>query len=134
MLTKTIDDIFLHYREYPESFVYFAQKILDGEYYDSTGLDININKNALMIGLLNMIPHLSKMVDKKETSAQGRKLLKIVYDLVFDKNYLLKFIETENEEDVRTIFNEFQKIVNLEQHYKTDIISAVTHRFPYWKI
>lgn len=134
MLAKTIDDIFLHYRECPESFVYFAQKILDGEYYDETGEDININKNSLMIGLLSIIPHLSKMVDKKETSAQARKLLKIVYDLVFDKAYLLKFIENESEEDVKIIFSEFQKLVNLEQHYKTDIISAVIKRFPNWKI
>ncbi|AEM21662.1 putative transcript cleavage factor/TPR domain containing protein [Brachyspira intermedia PWS/A] len=134
MLAKTIDDIFLHYRECPESFVYFAQKILDGEYYDETGEDININKNSLMIGLLSIMPHLSKMVDKKETSAQARKLLKIVYDLVFDKAYLLKFIENESEEDVKIIFSEFQKLVNLEQHYKTDIISAVIKRFPNWKI
>ncbi|MEI0557912.1 transcript cleavage factor [Brachyspira intermedia] len=134
MLAKTIDDIFLHYRECPESFVYFAQKILDGEYYDETGEDININKNSLMIGLLSIIPHLSKMVDKKETSAQARKLLKVVYDLVFDKAYLLKFIENESEEDVKIIFSEFQKLVNLEQHYKTDIISAVIKRFPNWKI
>ncbi|CRF33608.1 transcript cleavage factor [Brachyspira suanatina] len=134
MLAKTIDDIFLHYRECPESFVYFAQKILDGEYYDETAGDININKNSLMIGLLSIIPHLSKMVDKKETSAQARKLLKVVYDLVFDKAYLLKFIENESEEDVKIIFGEFQKLVNLEQHYKTDIISAVIKRFPDWKI
>ncbi len=134
MLAKTIDDIFLHYRECPESFVYFAQKILDGEYYDETAGDININKNSLMIGLLSIIPHLSKMVDKKETSAQARKLLKIVYDLVFDKAYLLKFIDNESEEDVKMIFGEFQKLVNLEQHYKTDIISAVLKRFPNWKI
>lgn len=134
MLAKTIDDIFLHYRECPESFVYFAQKILDGEYYDETGEDININKNSLMIGLLSIMPHLSKMVDKKETSAQARKLLKVVYDLVFDKSYLLKFIENESEEDVKIIFSEFQKLVNLEQHYKTDIISAVIKRFPNWKI
>ncbi|MEI0486548.1 transcript cleavage factor [Brachyspira intermedia] len=134
MLAKTIDDIFLHYRECPESFVYFAQKILDGEYYDETGEDININKNSLMIGLLSIMPHLSKMVDKKETSAQARKLLKVVYDLVFDKAYLLKFIENESEEDVKIIFSEFQKLVNLEQHYKTDIISAVIKRFPNWKI
>ncbi|ACN83295.1 transcript cleavage factor [Brachyspira hyodysenteriae] len=134
MLAKTIDDIFLHYRECPESFVYFAQKILDGEYYDETAGDININKNSLMIGLLSIIPHLSKMVDKKETSAQARKLLKVVYDLVFDKAYLLKFIENESEDDVKIIFGEFQKLVNLEQHYKTDIISAVIKRFPDWKI
>ncbi|MCZ9838887.1 transcript cleavage factor [Brachyspira hyodysenteriae] len=134
MLAKTIDDIFLHYRECPESFVYFAQKILDGEYYDETAGDININKNSLMIGLLSIIPHLSKMVDKKETSAQARKLLKVVYDLVFDKAYLLKFIENESEDDVKIIFGEFQKLVNLEQHYKTDIISAVIKRFPNWKI
>ncbi|OEJ13702.1 transcript cleavage factor [Brachyspira hampsonii] len=134
MLAKTIDDIFLHYREYPESFVYFAQKILDGEYYDESAGDININKNSLMIGLLSIIPHLSKMLDKKETSAQARKLLKVVYDLVFDKAYLLKFIENESEEDVKIIFGEFQKLVNLEQHYKTDIISAVIKRFPDWKI
>ena len=134
MLAKTIDDIFLHYRECPESFVYFAQKILDGEYYDAVEGDIKINKNSLMIGLLSIIPHLSKMVDKKETSAQARKLLKVVYDLVFDKGYLLKFIENEAEDDVRVIFNEFQKLVNLEQHYKTDIISAVIKRFPDWKI
>ncbi|MEI0702043.1 transcript cleavage factor [Brachyspira intermedia] len=134
MLAKTIDDIFLHYRECPESFVYFAQKILDGEYYDETGEDININKNSLMIGLLSIMPHLSKMVDKKETSAQARKLLKVVYDLVFDKAYLLKFIENESEDDVKIIFSEFQKLVNLEQHYKTDIISAVIKRFPNWKI
>lgn len=134
MLAKTIDDIFLHYRECPESFVYFAQKILDGEYYDETVGDININKNSLMIGLLSIIPHLSKMVDKKETSAQARKLLKVVYDLVFDKAYLLKFIENESEDDVKIIFGEFQKLVNLEQHYKTDIISAVIKRFPDWKI
>ena len=134
MLAKTIDDIFLHYREYPESFVYFAQKILDGEYYDDIEGDIKINKNSLMIGLLNIIPHLSKMVDKKETSGQARKLLKVVYDLVFDKNYLLKFIENESEDDVKIIFSEFQKLVNLEQHYKTDIISAVLKRFPDWKI
>ena len=134
MLAKTIDDIFLHYRECPESFLYFAQKILDGEYYDETGEDININKNSLMIGLLSIMPHLSKMVDKKETSAQARKLLKVVYDLVFDKAYLLKFIENESEEDVKIIFSEFQKLVNLEQHYKTDIISAVIKRFPNWKI
>lgn len=134
MLAKTIDDIFLHYRECPESFVYFAQKILDGEYYDETAGDININKNSLMIGLLSIMPHLSKMVDKKETSAQARKLLKVVYDLVFDKAYLLKFIENESEDDVKIIFGEFQKLVNLEQHYKTDIISAVIKRFPDWKI
>ncbi|MBW5395988.1 transcript cleavage factor, partial [Brachyspira hampsonii] len=134
MLAKTIDDIFLHYRECPESFVYFAQKILDGEYYDESAGDININKNSLMIGLLSIIPHLSKMLDKKETSAQARKLLKVVYDLVFDKAYLLKFIENESEEDVKIIFGEFQKLVNLEQHYKTDIISAVIKRFPNWKI
>ena len=134
MLAKTIDDIFLHYREYPESFVYFVQKILDGEYYDDIEGDIKINKNSLMIGLLNIIPHLSKMVDKKETSGQARKLLKVVYDLVFDKNYLLKFIENESEDDVKIIFSEFQKLVNLEQHYKTDIISAVLKRFPDWKI
>ncbi len=134
MLAKTIDDIFLHYRECPESFVYFDQKILDGEYYDAVEGDIKINKNSLMIGLLSIIPHLSKMVDKKETSAQARKLLKVVYDLVFDKGYLLKFIENEAEDDVRVIFNEFQKLVNLEQHYKTDIISAVIKRFPDWKI
>ncbi|WP_300365836.1 transcript cleavage factor [Brachyspira sp.] len=134
MLAKTIDDIFLHYRECPESFVYFAQKILDGEYYDDTEGDIKINRNSLMIGLLSIIPHLSKMVDKKETSAQSRKLLKVVYDLVFDKAYLLKFIENESEDDVKIIFNEFQKLVNLEQHYKTDIISAVIKRFPNWKI
>ena len=134
MLAKTIDDIFLHYRECPESFVYFAQKILDGEYYDEAAGDININKNSLMIGLLSIIPHLSKMVDKKETSAQARKLLKVVYDLVFDKAYLLKFIENESEDDVKIIFSEFQKLVTLEQHYKTDIISAVLKRFPDWKI
>ena len=134
MLAKTIDDIFLHYREYPEAFVYFAQKILDGEYYDDIEGDIKINKNSLMIGLLSIIPHLSKMVDKKETSAQARKLLKVVYDLVFDKAYLLKFIENESEDDVKVIFSEFQKLVNLEQHYKTDIISAVIKRFPNWKI
>ena len=134
MLAKTIDDIFLHYREYPESFVYFAQKILDGEYYDDIEGDIKINKNSLMIGLLSIMPHLSKMVDKKETSAQARKLLKVVYDLVFDKAYLLKFIENESEDDVKVIFSEFQKLVNLEQHYKTDIISAVIKRFPDWKI
>ncbi|ADG70753.1 transcript cleavage factor [Brachyspira murdochii] len=134
MLAKTIDDIFLHYREYPEAFVYFAQKILDGEYYDDIEGDIKINKNSLMIGLLSIIPHLSKMVDKKETSAQARKLLKVVYDLVFDKAYLLKFIENESEDDVKIIFSEFQKLVNLEQHYKTDIISAVIKRFPNWKI
>ncbi|PPS21564.1 transcript cleavage factor [Brachyspira murdochii] len=134
MLAKTIDDIFLHYREYPEAFVYFAQKILDGEYYDDIEGDIKINKNSLMIGLLSIIPHLSKMVDKKETSAQARKLLKVVYDLVFDKAYLLKFIENESEDDVKIIFSEFQKLVNLEQHYKTDIISAVIKRFPDWKI
>ena len=134
MLAKTIDDIFLHYREYPEAFVYFAQKILDGEYYDDIEGDIKINKNSLMIGLLSIIPHLSKMVDKKETSAQARKLLKVVYDLVFDKAYLLKFIENESEDDVKVIFSEFQKLVNLEQHYKTDIISAVIKRFPDWKI
>ena len=134
MLAKTIDDIFLHYREYPESFVYFAQKILDGEYYDDIEGDIKINKNSLMIGLLSIMPHLSKMLDKKETSAQARKLLKVVYDLVFEKEYLLKFIENESEEDVKIIFSEFQKLVNLEQHYKTDIISAVIKRFPDWKI
>ena len=134
MLAKTIDDIFLHYREYPESFVYFAQKILDGEYYDDIEGDIKINKNSLMIGLLSIMPHLSKMVDKKETSGQARKLLKVVYDLVFDKAYLLKFIENESEDDVKIIFSEFQKLVNLEQHYKTDIISAVIRRFPNWKI
>ena len=132
ILSKTIDDIFLHYREYPESFVYFAQKILDGEYSDKN--EININKNALMIGLLSVISYLSKMLDNKETAVQGRKLLKTVYELVFDKNYLLKFIETESEEDVKIIFSEFQKLVNLEQHYKTDIISAVIKRFPNWKI
>lgn len=134
ILSKTIDDIFLHYREYPESFVYFAQKILDGEYSDKTEGGIKINKNSLMIGLLSIISHLSKMVDNKETAVQGRKLLKTVYELVFDKNYLLKFIETESEEDVKIIFGEFQKLVNLEQHYKTDIISAVIKRFPNWKI
>ena len=134
LLAKTIDDIFLHYREYPDAFVYFAQKILDGEYYDDIEGDIKINKNSLMIGLLSIMPHLSKMVDKKETSAQARKLLKVVYDLVFDKAYLLKFIENESEEDVKIIFSEFQKLVNLEQHYKTDIISAVIKRFPDWKI
>lgn len=134
MLAKTIDDIFLHYKEYPESFVYFAQKILDGEYYDEIEGDIKINKNSLMIGLLSIIPNLSKMLDNKETSPQGRKLIKIVYDLVFDKAYLLKFIETENEEDVKIVFSEFQKLVNLEQHYKTDIITAVLKRFPNWKI
>ncbi len=134
MLAKTIDDIFLHYRECPESFVYFAQKILDGEYYDDADGNIKINKNSLMIGLLSIIPHLSKMADKKETSSQARKLLKVVYDLVFDKAYLLKFIEHESEEDVKIIFSEFQKLVNLEQHYKTDIISAVIKRFPDWKI
>ena len=63
ILSKTIDDIFLHYREYPESFVYFAQKILDGEYSDKN--EININKNALMIGLLSVISYLSKMLDNK---------------------------------------------------------------------
>lgn len=134
ILSKTIDDIFLHYREYPESFVYFAQKILDGEYSDKTEGGIKINKNSLMIGLLSIISHLSKMVDNKETAVQGRKLLKTVYELVFDKNYLLKFIETESEDDVKIIFGEFQKLVNLEQHYKTDIISAVIKRFPNWKI
>lgn len=130
MLSKTIDDIFLHYREYPESFIYFAQKILDGEYSE----EIKINKNSLMIGLLSMISYLSKMTDKKETAVQGRKLLKTVYELIFDKNHLLKFIENESEEDVKIIFSEFQKLVNLEQHYKTDIISAVIKRFPNWKI
>ena len=134
ILSKTIDDIFLHYREYPESFVYFAQKILEGEYSDETEGGIKINKNSLMIGLLSVISYLSKMVDNKETAVQGRKLLKIVYELVFDKNYLLKFIETESEDDVKIIFGEFQKLVNLEQHYKTNIISAVIKRFPNWKI
>ena len=134
ILSKTIDDIFLHYREYPESFVYFAQKILDGEYSDEAEGGIKINKNSLMIGLLSIISYLSKMVDNKETAVQGRKLLKTVYELVFDKNYLLKFIETESEDDVKIIFGEFQKLVNLEQHYKTDIISAVIKRFPNWKI
>ena len=35
---------------------------------------------------------------------------------------------------VKIVFNEFQKLVNLEQHYKTDIITAVLKRFPNWKI
>lgn len=134
LLSKTIDDIFLHYREYPEAFVYFAQKILDEEYTDDIDGDMKINKNSLMIGLLSIIPHLSKMVDKKETSSQARKLLKLVYDLVFDKSYLLKFIENESEYDVKIIFSEFQKLVNLEQNYKTEIISSVIKRFPSWKI
>ena len=58
----------------------------------------------------------------------ARKLLKVVYDLVFDKAYLLKLLENESEDDVKIIFGEFQKLVNLEQHYKTDIISAVIKR------
>lgn len=135
LLSKTIDDIFLHYREYPESFLYFAQRILDGEYNDEDGnCLLNINKNALMTGLLSIIPYLSKMVDNKETATQARKLLKIVFDLIFDKSYLLQFIELESESDVKIIFNEFQKLVNLDKHYKTDIISAVLKRFPSWKI
>lgn len=129
MLERTIDDIFLHYKEYPESFLYFAQKILDGEYVTEFDTNLNVNKDLLMIGLLSLIDYLTKMSDKKETSAHARKMLKIVYDLTFEKEYLLKFIATESEEHVRTVFSEFQKLINLEQHYKTDIISAVTKRF-----
>lgn len=130
LLEHTIDDIFLHYKEYPESFLYFAQKILDGEYVEELDTNLNINKDLLMIGLLSLIPYLTKLSDKKETSAHARKMLKIVYDLTFEKCYLLKFIEIEDEEHVKTVFSEFQKLINLEQHYKTDIISAVTKRFP----
>ncbi len=134
ILSKTIDDIFLHYREYPDSFVYFAQKILDGDYNEDDN-SICVNKNSLMTGLINIIPNLNKSIEnKEENAANSRKLLKIVYDLVFEKGYLFSFIENEDENDVKVIFNEFQKLANLEQHYKTEVISVVMKRFPNWKI
>lgn len=129
LLEETIDDIFFHYKEYPEVFLYFAQKILDGEYKKDFSLELNVNYQALMIGLLSLITYLSKLSDKKESAANARKMLKVVYELTFDKKHLLNFIENGKEEDVKKIYAEFEKLITLEQNYKTDIISAVTKRF-----
>lgn len=130
VLEKAIDDIFLRYKDYPESFIYFAQKILDGEYSEYIENGMTINMDILMIGLLSLIPFLTKLSDKKETSAHARKMLKVVYDLTFEKNYLIKFLEVSSEESVKKVFDEFQKLTSLDQHYKTSVLSAVAKRFP----
>ncbi len=130
LLEDTIGDIFFHYKEYPESFLYFAQKVLDGEYVETIGKNIKINTEILMADMLSLIPFLNKLSDKKEISSHSRKMLKTVYDLLFEKEHLLRFIETESEESVKKIYSEFQKLTSLEQHYQADIISSVTKRFP----
>lgn len=130
LFEKTIADIFLHYKEHPESFLYFAQKILDKEYVDTIGKNIKINLEILMADMLSLIPYLNKFNDKKEVALHSRKMLKTVYDLIFEKEHLLRFIENEPEESVKKIYSEFQKITTLEQHYQTEIITSVTKRFP----
>lgn len=129
VLEKTIDNIILKYREYTDSFVFFSQKLLEGNIGNEEN-KIRYNKTFVMIGLLNLITHLGKMTDKKETSVQSRRLLKIVYDLLFEKRYLFAFIEEENENDVRIVFEEFKKLIELENHYKTEVTLATTKRFP----
>jgi len=133
LLEKTIADIFLHYKEYPESFLYFAQKVLDKEYIDLIGKNININLEILMADMLSLIPYLNKLSDKKESALHSRKMLKTVYELIFEKEHLLHFIEKEPEESVKKIYSEFQKITALEQHYQTEIITYVTKRFAHFK-
>ncbi len=129
LLEKTIADIFLHYKEHPESFLYFSQKILDGEYIDAIGRNININLEILMADMLSLIPYLNKLSDKKEAALHSRKMLKTVYELIFEKEHLVHFIKNEAEDSVKKIYSEFQKITTLEQHYQTEIITHVTKRF-----
>ncbi|MBI4979557.1 MAG: transcript cleavage factor [Spirochaetes bacterium] len=133
VLEQAIDTIILKYNEYTEPFLYFAAKLLLKEFEaDMAGFsdgEIKYNRELLLIGLINLIPHLNRMVEKKENT-NARKMLKTVYELVFEKGNLITFIETAEKENVAKVFKEFQKLINIENQFKTLIITAVTKRFP----
>ncbi len=131
VLEKTIDSIIIKNRDYVESFIFFAQGFLDKNMDKlSNGNIIQYNKTFVIIGLLNLINYLTKLADKKESSAMARKMLKIVYDLLFEKNYILLFIEENDKEQVRIVFDEFNKMIDLDNHYKTIINTAIARKFP----
>lgn len=134
VLSEAVNTIILKYNEYVEPFLYFAEKILIGELAAelSAALDapFKYNRELMLIGLLNLIPQLNRMLEKKENAAQARKMMKTVYELVFDRGNLISFIESEQKESVGKVFKEFQKLINIENQYKTLIITAVTKRFP----
>ncbi len=131
VLEKTIDSIIIKNREYVESFIFFAQGFLEKNLDKlANGKVIKYNKTFVIIGLLNLINYLTKLADKKESSAMARKMLKIVYNLLFDKNGILSFIEENDKEQVRVVFNEFNKTTDLENHYKTDVNTAIVRKFP----
>ncbi len=131
VLEKTIDSIIIKNREYVESFIFFAQGFLEKNMDKlSNGKTIKYNKTFVIIGLLNLINYLTKLADKKESSAFARKMLKIVYYLLFEKNYILSFIEENDKEQVRIVFNEFNKMIDLDNHYKTIVNTAIVRKFP----
>ena len=130
LLEKTIDDIILKNREFTESFIFFAQSFLDKNGNKLGGKEIHYNKTFVIAGLLSLIGHLSKQADKKETSVSARKMLKVIDHLLFEKNSLLTFIDENDEEHVRIVFDEFQKLIDLENHYKTEINTAIARKFP----
>ncbi len=131
VLEKTIDDIILRSRECTESFIFFAQNLLDDRSGKLESLkEVGFNKTFVIIGLMNLISRLSKLAEKKETSLAARKMLKVVDNLLFEKDYLLLFIFENNEDQVQIVFSEFQKLIELENHYKTKINTAIARKFP----
>lgn len=131
VLEKTIESIIIKNRDYVEAFIFFAQGFLDKNMDKlANGEIIHYNKTFVIIGLLNLINYLTKLADKKGSSAFARKMLKIVYYLLFEKNYILSFIEENDSEQVRIVFDEFNKMMELENHYKTIVNTAIARKFP----
>lgn len=133
LLEHTIEDILLKYNEYTEPFIYFASKLLTGEYNEESKAvgvrEIQYNSELLMIGLLNLIPHLNKLMEKKIDLNHNRKMLRTVYELLFDKGCLFDFIDNAERKSVEKLFREFKKLIGLENQYKTMVIARVTKRF-----
>ncbi len=108
-----IRNIFAHYREYTELFIWIGKNLIAKQ----GDLKINIDFDHAIMSLTHLLEIASRELINERNVVYNRKLFNTIVDILFKDNLLIKYIKTADETKIRRLMPTILTINELKDEY-----------------
>ncbi|MBA7638599.1 Transcription elongation factor GreA [subsurface metagenome] len=121
-----IRNIFAHYREYTELFIWIGKNLIAKQ----GDLKINIDFDHAIMSLTHLLEIASRELINERNVVYNRKLFNTIVDILFKDNLLIKYIKTADETKIRRLMPTILTIDELKDEYIIKMRFAIKTSHP----
>lgn len=126
ILNDTFNNVFSHYREYSDLFIWICKNLL----LKQSDKRIKINFDQAIMGLTHLLEISSRELTNERNIVHNRKIFNTIVDILFKDNLLVEYIKSSSEAKVRRLMPTILNINELKNEYIIKMRFAIKTSHP----